>query len=124
MKIKHAAVTITLILTTSGCMVSKVERLTDYTPPSTYSPKFDQNAVEEYFFLSWEPYHFIFTLGLLPQYHYVVYENRQGEYEKHSRMIGWCAIPLPLFSSWKYGDTIHEEKPNQAMLRTLRAGDR
>ncbi len=110
-KFKYASFSIMMMLIISGCITSKTKHLSDYTPPPTLCHTFDHNAVEEYFFLSWEPYHFICTLGLLPQYHYVIYENASGGYEKYSTMIGWCAIPLPLISSWKYGDIREKDKP-------------
>jgi hypothetical protein len=109
---------IVVALLTDGCVASKVERLGEYTPNPSRPPFLDQSAVEEYCFLSWEPYHFICTLGILPQYHYAVYEKTPGEFEKHSTMIGWIAIPLPLFSSWKYGHIPDERKPNQALHGT------
>ncbi len=98
----------------AGCVTSKVESLHDFTPNPDRPPFLDKNAVEEYYFLSWEPYHFICTLGVLPQYHYAVYEKSPGKFEKHSTMIGWGAIPLPLVSSWKYGHIQEEEKPNKS----------
>ena len=104
---------ITLMFFTSGCITSRVEFFSDYTPHPSRLPVHDQSAIEEYYFLSWEPYHFIFTLGILPQYHYVVYEKEPGEFEKRSTMVGWIAIPLPLVSSWKYGNIPNEKKPNQ-----------
>jgi hypothetical protein len=102
------------VVFTSGCVSTRVETLTNYTPPpsSSHQPRFDPDAVDEYFFLSWEPYHFFVTLGILPQYHYVVYQKDSGEFEKRSTMIGWIAIPLPLLSPWKYGGFQDDDKTN------------
>jgi len=98
----------------SGCVASKVQNLHAYTPSAARPPWRDRHAVEEYYFLSWEPYHFICTLGILPQYYYAVYEKAPGEYEKHFTMIGWIAIPLPLISTWKYGHIPDKEEPNES----------
>ncbi len=109
---------VSLMFFTSGCITSKVEVFSDYTPDPSRPPFHDQSAVEEYYFLGWEPYLFIITLGILPQYHYIVYEKAPGEFEKRSTMIGWIAIPLPLVSSWKYGKIQEENKPNQQVDST------
>lgn len=95
--------------TLAGCVASRMETLTDYTPPADAFPHGyptmprDERIVEAGHFLSWEPYHFIVTLGVLPQYGYAVFEMAPGEYVKHERMIGWLATILPLVSDWEYG---------------------
>ena len=103
-----------MLLLASGCVASRIERMHGYTPNPANPPRFDSNAVEEYFFLSWEPYLFICTLGIIPQYHEVVYEIEPGVYEKHATMVGWLAMPLPLVSSWEYGQIADEDKPGGA----------
>jgi hypothetical protein len=95
-----------------------VQNIQGYTPNASRPPLHDRQAVEEYYFLSWEPYHFICTLGILPQYHYAVYQKAPGEYVKYSTMIGWIALPLPLLPLWKYGRNPGEVESNLAQELT------
>jgi hypothetical protein len=93
-----------IILLTPSCVTTKVEHYSNYDPDPKNEPIFEKSAVEEYFFISWEPYHFIITLGIIPQYHYVVIKKESGKFEKRSKMIGWLALVLPIATSWEYGD--------------------
>jgi len=94
---------LSLALLMSGCVTSKIETLSSFTPDPSRPPVFDKEAVEEYYFQGWEPYLYVITLGIVPQYHYVVVEKQNGVFEKRSEMFGWVAIPLPIFTSWNYG---------------------
>ena len=61
------------------------------------------------YFISWEPYHFFITLGILPQYVYQLDAIKKNEdasvsAREHTRCIGWAAFPLALSPDWHYGE--------------------
>lgn len=103
-----------MALFVSGCVASKVEHFQKYTPNPSRRPHIARGAIEEYYSLSWEPYLLFCTVGIIPQYHYVVYEKSSGGFEKRSDIFGWVALALPLVSSWKYGPVPEAAKANKA----------